>query len=360
MGLENRKGFSLELDELGSVLDHIMTIDVGGRGVIHPLYQAARRHFVRPLTSLAASRLVESVQPGSVVLICTGFPVRIWVSPAIGETDGPPGAAALAWALVNGFNALPLLLTPEPMVGQLKSSLNASGLLVTDYETARKAIEGPRGSAIAVVEPLSCLREEARVTTKRLLEDLNPTAVLSIEHPGENEKGVCHSATGQDITSAVAKAELLFATARQRGVLTMSFADMANEIGTGLIRRTSLEHVPFAGRCQCPCQAGIASVSEVDHLVMATTANWGAYATIAALSLILTKPEIRFSRSQDARAIAAVQQAGAMEGLSGSLDPEAGVDGILTELSGHIIDLMNHAAGNWEHVTDRWSSQGRR
>ena len=93
---------------------------------------------------------------------------------------------------------------------------------------------------------------------------------------------------------------------------------------------------------------------------MATTANWGAYATIAALSLILTKPEIRFSRSQDARAIAAVQQAGAMEGLSGSLDPEAGVDGILTELSGHIIDLMNHAAGNWEHVTDRWSSQGRR
>lgn len=91
----------------------------------------------------------------------------------------------------------------------------------------------------------------------------------------------------------------------------------------------------------------MAAESVTDHLVMVTTANWAGYATVAALSVILNRPDLRFSRAQDERAIAAVLQGGGVEGRSGSLDPLAGLDGIPTRLSGHVLDLLEAAAANW-------------
>lgn len=336
-----------EFDRLGETLDRIVTIDVANRGAILLLYEAARRKAGRPLSTLAAARLAVALAETRTVLILTGFPVRPWISPAIGETDGPPGAAALAWALCKGMKAIPVVVTPDLMVGQVAGALRASGILVVALDEARRAVSGPREVVLGVVEPFTRDAGQAELRAPQLMERLDPAAVLAIEHPGANARGVYHSGVGLDVSIGAAKAEPLFRLARSRGVLTISFADMPNEIGLGSIAPDILDGMPYARKCQCPCGGGIAAASVTDHLVMATTANWAAYATVAALSVMLQRPDIRYSRAQDERAIAAVLQGGGVEGRSGSLDPLAGLDGIPTRLSGHILDLLDTAATNW-------------
>ncbi len=336
-----------DFDRLGEILDRIVTIDVASRGGIGLLYEDARRKVGRPLSTLAATRLAAALVAKRTVLIHTGFPVRPWISPAIGETDGPPGAAALAWAFCKGMKVLPVIVIPDLMVEQVAGALRAAGVMVLSLDEARRAISGPREIVAAVVEPFTRDADRAESSATQLLERMDPVAVLAIEHPGANERGVYHSGVGLDISAGAAKAEPVFKLARSHGILTISFADMPNEIGLGSITPAVLEGILYARKCQCPCGGGMAATSLTDHLVMATTANWAGYATIAALSVIWDRPDIRFSRAQDERAIAAVLQGGGVEGRTGSLDPLGGLDGISTRLSGHVLELLDAAAINW-------------
>jgi D-glutamate cyclase len=341
------------LERLGETLDQIMTIDIAGRGAVSALYQAARAQAGGPLSVLAASRLASSVKAGDTVILATGFPVRPWLSPAIGETDGPPGVAALAWALSKGLDCIPTILAPPGMLEQVKRALNAVGVLVVERDEAKRAVSASRPTLIAVVRGFPTDAGAAAEAAEQILRELQPVAVIAVEHPGANSAGVYHSSVGVDISAGTARADELFRRARERGILSISFTDMPNEIGSGAIRPTALDQVPYAARCQCPCGAGMASASLVDLLLVSTTANWGAYAAVTALSVILNDPSLCFSRAQDARAIAGALAGGAVEGLSGSLDPEAGVDGVPTLLSGHIVELLNASARSWYGLEKR-------
>ena len=91
------------------LLDRIMNLDIGNRGVEH-LYEPARARNAEALCA-AAARPLTAVAAGECVILITGSLTRAWVSPKIGETDGPVGVAALARALSYGFNAIPVVVS---------------------------------------------------------------------------------------------------------------------------------------------------------------------------------------------------------------------------------------------------------
>ena len=81
------------------------------RGMPHDfllrLYDAARKVTDgRPISTFAAEKLMESVGRDDVVLFLTGAGLKP-ILPE-GESDGPPGAAALARAVYRGFGAIPV------------------------------------------------------------------------------------------------------------------------------------------------------------------------------------------------------------------------------------------------------------
>lgn len=325
-------------ERLGHLLDRTMTIDVSGRGAVNVLYDAVRKATAAPLSMNAARILVDTLRAGDVAVLATGFPVRPWVSPAIGETDGPPGVAALARALSMGLAVIPVVTTPAAMAAQIRDSLVASGVLILSLEEARRAVsmpDRPTCAAVVVERPTGAPPDDDAETFFSLYE---PKILAALEHPGANKAGIYNTSLGIDISEGVARGEHLFALARLRGIPTLSFIDNANEIGAGSLPEDALVRI---ARSEI-----MAASSRVDDLVVATTANWAAYGTVAALSVLLSRPDILVSRGRDAAAIAAVMRAGGVEGVSGSINPEDGVDAIPTEISGHIVDLLAEIARN--------------
>ena len=338
---------------LGDTLDHLITIDLGGRGAIATLYAAARRISEGPLTTTAAITLVQACAPGSILAICTGFPVRPWISPAIGETDGPPGAAALAWAAATALKALPVIVTPPAMTGQAEAAARAFGLVPLPLDQARAAVAGSRPTPAVVIRPFTVDAAAAEGDAEKFMTALKPVAIAAVEHPGANEHGVYHSSLGVDISAGCAKVEMIFARARAAGLLTLTFADMPNEIGIAPLQADALAASPYATKCQCPCGGGIVGASTVDQIVMATMANWAAYATAGAIAVITGIARATTTPEQDARALAATQAAGGAEGVTGSLDPAAGADGLSTAVSGKIVSLIESALRPYEGLSER-------
>ena len=86
-------------DIMGEAVDQLVTIEVKNRGAPHgilrALYDAARRHGGgRPLTMVIAEAIKARVKPSDTVLLVTG--AGYLPTMPKGESDGPPGAAALA------------------------------------------------------------------------------------------------------------------------------------------------------------------------------------------------------------------------------------------------------------------------
>src|SRR3982074_3274850 len=90
----------MAIDEIvGDSFDRAVNIEMRfraglPRGVTYPLYEAARKKQKKPLTWLAAKLLKDKVKAGQHVFVITGAGTPPGL-PA-GETDGPPGAAAIA------------------------------------------------------------------------------------------------------------------------------------------------------------------------------------------------------------------------------------------------------------------------
>ncbi|MEQ9449913.1 MAG: DUF4392 domain-containing protein, partial [Rhodospirillaceae bacterium] len=98
-------------DITGDAVDRVCTIQAKNRGMPHnflvSLYEAARKFSGgRPISSLAAEKLLDCVGKGDVVLVLTGAGLKPILPD--GESDGPPGAAALARALYRGVGAIPV------------------------------------------------------------------------------------------------------------------------------------------------------------------------------------------------------------------------------------------------------------
>lgn len=320
---------------VGENIDRLCTVEVRSqtppRGVIPQLYARAREKSSVPLTFQAATQLVSTVRAGDHVLILTGA----GIPPSLprGETDGPPGAAALARALDLGLGAKPVLVSEERNLGPIIAAAQAVGLYVVNPD-----VLGVRPRSVSVVSFPTGPDESLEAST-RLLQMFRPSAIISVEKTGPNSKGVFHSVRGFEFPTATqAHVNRLVDLARSSGVLTIGVGDNGNEIGCGIILNDVQEIQPWGKVCRCPCGAGIATNSEVDCLVIAAVSNWGAYGITALLAFIMDDLELIHSEYDEQRMLEACVREGAVDGELGS--PVPSVDGISLDSHQAIITLM--------------------
>jgi hypothetical protein len=315
---------------IGEGIDRLISVEISGRGVVGELYSAARAAGQGPLCLQAASRLLERVGKGSVVILATGYPISPWFT---GEQDGPVGTATLARALVLAVGARPVIVTDPDNVEICGAAVRGAGLYTRSLEDALRL-----PTTVAVL-PFPLEWEEARTRSQELLAALRPAALISIERPGANEHGQYHGAGGQRLTDHCAKIDALFEAAGQKEVLTIAVGDGGNEIGCAAIRDTVLRVVPNGAACACPCGGTIVPAVRTDLLVTAAISNWGAYGIEAAMALLLARPEVLHDRGVDARVNDLCAAAGA-NNVAGLLDP--GADAVPARLQGHVVDLLQH------------------
>lgn len=305
---------------VGDPLDRLMTVEArpprGGLppGIVVPMYEICREYHGEPVSTLAARSLAETLEAGSGVLICTGAGVPPLLP--MGETDGPPGAAALARALAIGFGAN-VTLSAEPAHAKAVSAL--ASLVATETD---------RSGSVSF-RPLP--DDDDEDVASRLIGELAPSAVVFVELDGPNGEGRCHGVRGdQRPADTRNRLHKLAALAKERGVLTIGIGDGGNEVGFGTIAPAlSLIH---------PNPSVITTV-KVDCLVSCSVSNWGAYAVVSALAAHLGDARLVHSPSRELAFIATCLEAGARDGMDGKL--RLAVDGIGWKGHMAVVELMS-------------------
>lgn len=309
-------------ETFGLNVDRLVTIEMRrsgdpSRGIIVPLYEAASlAQNRRPLTLLAAERLMREIKPGRYVVFTTGSGRAPW-RPR-GETDGPLGVASMARALKLGLGARPVYVAAEPYMPPVVAASEAAGLTPT---SDKKMAEYDGFYPTALVRPFTLKKEDALNQARAILDELNPIAVISIETLSPNEKGVIHSATGYERESEhVAHAFHLVEEASKRGIFTLGIGDFGNEVGCGLIANEVKTINPFGTKCMCPCGSGVVSRVPTDVLVIGNISNWAAYGVSACLAYLCKNPDILQSVETERRMGVDCVYAGA-EGGGGMKQP---------------------------------------
>ncbi|TAA50796.1 glutamate cyclase domain-containing protein [Shinella sp. JR1-6] len=332
----NRELTAADIDRLsvfGERFDRLMTLEVrpltGGlpAGIVVPTYLACREAQGEPSSTLAARKLLAAIRPGSDVVIATGA----GVSPKLplGETDGPPGAVALARSLALGFGANVTLVAQEEHM----PAIDACVRVIEDLASSRGVIATaifPKGQA------------EGLAAAANIFNRQNPAALIFVERDGPNEAGHYHGVRGdRRPPGTVADIYRLADEAKKRNVLTVGIGDGGNEIGFGKIRQAVAGLLPRGGRSQ-PDETGVVTVTETDVLVSASVSNWGAYAISGALAIALGDETLAHSGDREHAFIVACIAAGALDGATAR--PALAVDGI--DWRGHsgVAELMRSIA----------------
>lgn len=322
------------------LIDQVVGLDLGGRGV-QGLYAAARRLSGEPL-SLAGARRLADVPEGGRVLITTGSVSRTWVSPAIGENDGPPGSATLARALAVSRRATSYVVTEASLSAGTAATFVRAGMSVVDADAAERYHPEHGRLAMAVMCPLATDDETATAESAELLDRIRPDLVVAVERAGRNDRGIYHNARGMDYGEGRARADLLVEAAQERGLPVLAVGDGGNEIGMGRVAEAVREHVRFGDTCTCGCGGGIGSAQTADALVVAGCSNWGCYGLAAALGVVLGRTDV----VPTARLEGAVLDAAAAAGLidsSGGLCSDA-VDGFPRDTHEGVVALLHQIA----------------
>ncbi|MFC1972140.1 glutamate cyclase domain-containing protein [Chloroflexota bacterium] len=302
------------------------------RGIIPRLYEAARQATRgKPLTLVAAEKIIQKVGNGDNVIILTGYGC-LPMYPH-GETDGPPGAAALARAVNLGLGAIPILVAGERDIPPIKASLLAAGVHVEDYETS-KALK-----TSGAIIPLSYDAESSRKSAKELISTYKPKAVFAIEAVGPNKKGILHSRRGYDFGPQMSKVYEVFEEANRKGILTIACIDNGNEVGSGTIEDAVRQANPFGDVCLCPCQSGVACAIKSEVCIPAGISNWGAYGIAAMLAIMLKNPDILHSTDTERRILEACVSVGSSDAHFAR--PLPSVDGKSLAAQQSIIALLH-------------------
>lgn len=223
-------------------LDEAMRYDPGNRGLLANA----------PANPL--DRLQEALQEITGVVILTGFPVRLGLHNFTGETDGPLGAANLAFAF-ESIGVHVWLLTDEEAYWVVNAAVTRRG---------------------CKCRPLMLPKYEADEFIAAQLDAIKPSHVLTIERPGKARDGHYHNMRGGIIDAMFVDASSIIEAARERGITTISIGDGGNEIGMGALAETIEKYVPH-GEAICAREvADIALISGVS--------NWWGWGVSALLS----------------------------------------------------------------------------
>ena len=322
-------------DVTGDAIDRLCTIDARNRGMPHnfvvKLYQAAKRLTGgRPISIVAAEKLVNCVGKGDVVLILTGAGLKP-ILPE-GENDGPPGAAALARALYRGLRAVPVYVLEKHHTRPVVASSQSLGLMVKDYQDAKAYRLG------AAVEHAPPLQDGVPKWVEDVLERYDPKAIICTERIGPGSNGVMHSATAMPLPSfdptpgAAVDTSPLVEEATRRGILTIGIGDHGNEIGFGAIYDTVVDLIPKGDV--------MGATTATDIVFPAMMSNWGCYGVEAALAFLLKKPELMHTAQQEERMLRDCLNAGGLE--AAFCTTEFFVDGLEGETSMAVVQILGN------------------
>lgn len=250
----------------------------------------------RGLASFASSRELQATAAellrGQRIIIVTGFCIR---AAQVGETDGPPGALAIADAL-RRLGKEVVLVSDRYSSGLLAAG---SALLAAPFEMVD--LELPQPHADQQID--------------ELIAAFKPTQVLAIERPGNAQDGHRYSMRGERLDDLVAAADRLLAP--QSAYRTIAIGDGGNELGLGRLRDSLKSRVTHGELIFCATPA--------DYVIPAGISNWGAYALVAALSLLAGQLLLRPPEHERA-VLQALLAAGAVDGCT--REPTLSVDGL--------------------------------
>jgi hypothetical protein len=315
---------------------NVIQVDVANRGLardpIANLFNACLDDFGRACSELAQ-------HPKPVLAVVTGFSIPLPGSrggdvPAAprGETDGPLGAVYLARTLSE--IGIKVLLASDPFG---RRALEA-GLRMCDRLADTPVLDLPlRGVANPVwwdnISPrLTHVLAVERVGPSHTLESLRAQAgatetveaLFRAEVPVERQDR-CYTMRGVDITDDMRDGVSVFTQARDHHLKTIGIGDGGNEIGMGKIPWEVI-------RRNIPGGGGIACRVATDHLLVAGTSNWGAYALAAGVAVVrgLEPPAAWFDEAREHGILECMVTEGPLvDGVTGQL--HASVDGLAFE-----------------------------
>ncbi len=322
---------SLEKYNVGENLDMLMNLDPRGYGVCRILQPASRAAMGEPTAMHAAEAMCKVIKKDDIVYILTGFVLLPYKIP---EMDGMISSVILCRALVQAFGAKPVIVCPVDCQEAVKNCGNTVGLHVHQDLEQLKAMPMSMG-----VVTFTKVLEDAPAQAAQMMQDYMPAAVISIEAPGSNEKGVYHNAVGKALVDMQARNDVLWQALVDAGVPNMAIGDLGNEIGMGTIAEHIVKYVPFAhaGGCQCGCGGGILSKTKTDNIITATVSDWGCYAFMAAIAYLKKDISILHDEAMEAAVMATGARSGLID-MTGSLIP--GIDGFDTKMNVTIMSLM--------------------
>lgn len=297
-------------------LDQLSNIDIGGRGV-EALLDASREKLSGNSPVGAAADMLTKLPRGSTVLYTTGSVSRAWISPRVGENDGPAGTAILARALTLGLGTHNVVICEETLIDGMVAIFTAAGFSVLSYDEAKKASED--GSLATVsFETFTVRTENAEQEAEALLARIKPDLLISVERVGRAKDGIYYSMRAIDYGQGRARIDHIFDLALTKGIPTLCIGDGGNEIGMGLIGDAVVRNVKHGEK--------IGAISPCDVLVTAACSNWGCTAIAAALAARLRKPALLHTAGREEHLL----RRGVDVGLINSVDNcvDANVDGI--------------------------------
>lgn len=300
-------------------IEALATQDEGGRGIAALVLQG---ELAASASALAGARRVG---------IITGFPCLITEEGVVRfdspqETDGPPGAVAIAKAL--------LALDASTEVVIMTDDIN--GPVVAACIEAMGTGGGARRPDLVCFPPRAALSEGE--WQERWRDLLAPAGgfdhLVAIERAGPATDGKYYTMSMKDMSFMMAPLDELFLMAQEATggrVLTTGIGDGGNEVGMGKVLGAVHEHIKNGVTIGC--------VTPADFLVTSSVSNWGGYALAAALAAEVLQRDatlvgdevldLMVPTTEEATAyVDASLAAGARDGISGTAEPEWSVDGM--------------------------------
>ena len=187
------------MEETAKNIDRLATVGARYSGrtdrwLIPQLYDCAYKKLGnKPLSMIAAQKLVEEVESGDCIVLVSDF--ASYPNMPFGETDGPLGVASLARALRFGLSAVPVLVSGPRNMEAVHHTTKAAGLNIAEFSLAK---ETTSAVAAEVVFPIAD-KEESQKFAAKLIDEYAPKAAITVETAGPNKKGVKHFGAGADM-----------------------------------------------------------------------------------------------------------------------------------------------------------------
>ncbi|XP_069064279.1 D-glutamate cyclase, mitochondrial isoform X1 [Pleurodeles waltl] len=238
-------------------MEAVIGADPGGRGVKHLF---VKDELLKACLSLSHAKSV---------LITTGFPTHFNENPPE-ETDGPPGAIAMA-AMLQALGKEVSIVTDRRAIDLNQSIIENAvqeGILKTS------------------VPLLFYQHEDEKSALRFLCKDGDPASprfqhLVAIERAGMAADGNYYNARKINIKHLVDPIDELFLVADTiPGVTTTGIGDGGNELGMGKVKDAVKKHIAGGDVIACDVAA--------DFAITTGVSNWGGYAVACGLYLLNT------------------------------------------------------------------------